>query len=827
MKLNIRTAEIRSSIAPDHKAIYLSAEINDEFHRGPGTWKFNNQLLEDESYVQLITECLPRILAKYQEVESHQLLWELIKMEFRAETITYSKAERRELKNREIHLQEKLDALDNEICHGHDHFNQSLLDEYESIKTELNDIYEKKGKEAMFRSKARWIEKGEKPTNYFFNLEKRNFEKKVITQLKLENGEIISDMKQVNLDIESFYSDLLETKSAGLLSTNFRENFSAFVENLDIPKLSFEESMSLESNLTLGEIKNVLKSFQSNKSPGGDGFSKEFFETFFDLIGTHLLNSYNEAFTKGQLSISQRRGVICLIPKDDSDLTELSNWRPLTLLNVDYKILAKAIGQRIESKLSSLIHSDQTGFIKGRFIGQNVWLLNDIMEYTEAKNLPGILLFIDFRKAFDTIEWNFLHKCIELYNFGPNIRKWISILYNNVESGVMNAGFMTNYFKVSRGVRQGCPLSPLLFVLAVEMLALKIRQDQLCRGIELPNGQNAKISQFADDTTLILEDTTSLRNAMNIVNSFGVLSGLQLNKKKTKALWIGASSKNKIEPLKFQCPKEPVKFLGTYLSHDTAANNSNNFYIKIRKMETKLNIWRSRDLTLFGRTMLAKSLGLSQLIYAASMLSVPETVIQQTQSKLFAFLWMNKRDKIKRQVLFRPLSKGGLSFPCFRTVIKALRLSWISRLLNNTHDTWTAIPNYYFDKHGGLLFLLNCNYNVGKLDRKIPLFYRELLDYFQQLRSNYEDPLKREFILWNNRDINIENKSVFWKAWRDKDVLFVQDLLNNQGNYLSPQEFSDKINITSKLTFYNTTKSPQLFPLISKVPHQLTWTLGI
>ena len=202
------------------------------------------------------------------------------------------------------------------------------------------------------------------------------------------------------------------------------------------------------------------------------------------------------------MSISQRRGVICLIPKDDSDLTELSNWRPLTLLNVDYKILAKAIGQRIESKLSSLIHSDQTGFIKGRFIGQNVRLLNDIMEYTEAKNLPGILLFIDFRKAFDTIEWNFLHKCIELYNFGPNIRKWISILYNNVESGVMNAGFMTTYFKVSRGVRQGCPLSPLLFVLAVEMLALKIRQDQLCRGIELPNGQNAKISQFADDTTL-------------------------------------------------------------------------------------------------------------------------------------------------------------------------------------------------------------------------------------------------------------------------------------------------------------------------------------
>ena len=134
----------------------------------------------------------------------------------------------------------------------------------------------------MFRSKARWIEKGEKPTNYFFfNLEKRNFEKKVTAQLKLENGEIISDVKQISLEIESFYSDLLETKSDGLLSTNF---FFAFVENLDIPKLSFEESMSLESDLTLGEIKNVLKSFQNNKTPGGDRFSKEFFKHSLTLL---------------------------------------------------------------------------------------------------------------------------------------------------------------------------------------------------------------------------------------------------------------------------------------------------------------------------------------------------------------------------------------------------------------------------------------------------------------------------------------------------------------------------------------------------------------
>ena len=130
------------------------------------------------------------------------------------------------------------------------------------------------------------------------------------------------------------------TRNKFIKPTDFNEEFNAFVADLQIPQLSPEESSALESNLTLLELKNVLSSFQSNKSPAEDGFSKEFHETLFDLIGLHLLNSYNDAFNKGQLSISQRCGVTCFIPKDDSCLIELTNWRPLTLLNADFKILA-------------------------------------------------------------------------------------------------------------------------------------------------------------------------------------------------------------------------------------------------------------------------------------------------------------------------------------------------------------------------------------------------------------------------------------------------------------------------------------------------------
>ena len=150
------------------------------------------------------------------------------------------------------------------------------------------------------------------------------------------------------------------------------------------------------------------------------------------------------------------------------------------------------------SFLPKLIHSDQRGFMKDRFIGQNVRLLNDLMQYTNVKKISRIFVFNDFEKAFDSIQWNFIKRRLELFNLGPFLTRWFSILYRNSEAALMNTGYMTDYFTVSRGVRQGCLLSPFLFIVSVESLELKIRQEPNCKGIS----QEAKISQFADDTTL-------------------------------------------------------------------------------------------------------------------------------------------------------------------------------------------------------------------------------------------------------------------------------------------------------------------------------------
>ena len=554
------------SVAPDHKATFLKINERSELKRGPGTWKFNNSLLEDDYFKEQISFYYPQIHEKYADVKDKQLLWELIKMEIRMKAIRYSKEKRYKLKKRELTLQKELQDLDDKICNtDFETLDQNVLVEYEAAKEELKKIYENRGKEAIFRSKAKWLEQGEKPTKYFFNLEKTNYEKKLIREVKLEDGDTITDPKQIEKELEKFYSNMYTSKknlNSELQGEN--ESFESFVEGIEIPQLNTEERDSLEYDFTYEELKEAVSSFSDNKTPGEDGFTKEFYESFYDLIWRDLLNSYNAAFQSGSLSISQRRGIITLIPK----VTELSNWLPISLLNIDYKILTKALAKGIEKYLPKLINSDQTGFVKGRYIGQNIRLLSDIMKYLDAKKTSGLLLFIDFEKAFDSLEWDFITKALNAFNFGPNVKKWISIFYNDVQSAVMNGGFLTTYFNISRGVRQGCPLSPLLFILAVELLAVKIRQDPDYRGISLPDGQEVKISQFADDTTIITENVESLKPHLQILDRFGNISGLKLNKKKTKAMWMGSMKDSNLKVLDFKTTKDPIKVLGVHLSYD-------------------------------------------------------------------------------------------------------------------------------------------------------------------------------------------------------------------------------------------------------------------
>ena len=237
--------------------------------------------------------------------------------------------------------------------------------EYTALKEELRLIYENKGKSSIIRSKTRWIEHGEKPTKHFFNLEKRNYNRKVIKSLKQSDEQTILDEAKILEEIEAYYKYLYTSP----LDTAGSDLFDDFITNLDITKLENEVRDELEGEITVNECQDILRTFKRGKLPGDDGFTWEFYNCFFDILGQDLVDSFNASYNAGEMSISQRRGVITLIPKQDSDLSSLNNWRPITLLNLDYKVAFKVIAKRIEKVISLLVSPDQTGFIKGRYIG--------------------------------------------------------------------------------------------------------------------------------------------------------------------------------------------------------------------------------------------------------------------------------------------------------------------------------------------------------------------------------------------------------------------------------------------------------------------------
>ena len=174
-----------------------------------------------------------------------------------------------------------------------------------------------------------------------------------------------------------------------------------------------------------------------------------------------------------------------------------------------------------------MIERDQTGYIKGRYIGENIRVISDIIEQHEHKE--GMILFLDFEKAFDSLEWDYLFKVLDLMNFGPSFLNWIHTFYKNIYSCVINNGYSSDFFSLQRGVKQGCPLSGLLFVLAVEPLAHQIRISESIKGLE--NGNKiTKLSLYADDTTAFIRDDLSAVSLFDLLEQFGDLSGLKINK---------------------------------------------------------------------------------------------------------------------------------------------------------------------------------------------------------------------------------------------------------------------------------------------------------
>ena len=554
-----------------------------------------------------------------------------------------------------------------------------------------------------------------------------------------------------------------------------------FLGQPSIPKLPEEERLSCEGRITIEECVKTLDTFENGKTPGNDGIPIEFYKIFWSCVGELMTDVFNYSFDFGEMSNSQKQAIITLIYKKDKDRTYLENWRPISLVNADSKLASKVISNRVKKVLPRIIHYNQFGFIKGRFIGEVARSIFDIIDHTESLKLSGILLFIDFEKAFDSIEWDFLYQALEAFNFGPTLIRWIKTFYNNVSSCVINNGLFSEQFKLERGVRQGDPLLPYLFVVAIEILAISLRSNEHIEGIKIDNDE-IKTLLYADDMTATLANTSSVETFMQTLHNFEKCSGLKMNISKTKAMWIGASKHSLEKPLGLEwC--SGVKTLGIHFSCEQGQIIKQNFHERLSDFQKTINLWSLRGLSLFGKVTIVKSFLIPKLLYVSTILETPQEIIKQMERMLYKFLWKGP-DKVTRLSVINSLKNGGLNLTDLQTQIKALRLSWIPRVFDERVGPWKSYLAFHLKKYGGSL-LLKCDYDVRDLNLRLNGFYQQLLSWWADFRNAFSDINYAQYVIWNNKDIRVDNKSIFYKKYVDCGIVYLNDLLFSLDNIRS------------------------------------------
>uniref|UniRef100_A0A9J8DK74 Reverse transcriptase domain-containing protein n=1 Tax=Cyprinus carpio carpio TaxID=630221 RepID=A0A9J8DK74_CYPCA len=710
----LTSAEISPSPLTDHAAIDITFSDGESKQRrkvSPGYWKLNCSFLLSESYCQQIREIAESV--KSQANISATSKWEQFKYECRKFSVKFGK-NRASVKNKEVTdlIRKMSQILKNPILGEDD--KQSLY----TLQSRLDDLFLEKARGAFIRSRAKWLEFGEKNSAYFFNLEKKRGSNKRISSLYINNS-LSNDPSMISSYVSNFYQNLY-TSSFDLVASSlfFRKVHSV------IPKINDHNRELCEEPFTIDDLYNIVKRMPHNKSPGPDGLPFEFFKVFWDSIKCLLYEALVECINNGELAESMKQGLICLIPKPNKDPNILDNWRPITLLNSDYKLLASVYAEKLKSCLADIISNTQSGFLKGRHISNNIRLIIDILDYPEFINKDALILFIDFYKAFDTAEHSFIFEALYQFGFGTSFINAIRTLYNGINSCVSLASGTSPRFSVGRGIRQGCPISPFLFLLAAGLLSLHIKHSNI-EGINI-EGNTLIISQLADDTCLFLNNDSQVSVAFNEFILFSKASGLVVNPQKSEILYVHDSNKNSVDGI---LVKRHVKYLGVDICKSDADRLHHNFQPRLDNIKKILCCWLQRDLTIYGRVLLTKAEGILRLVYPAFSLYVDQKTIKMINSLLFRFIWKNKTEYVQRKSIIRNYKEGGLNALDFNIINQTFKINWIKNCLSNNELPWFWIPNLIFKRCGGLKFLLTCNF-------KSHLCYGCVNNYFPTLAVN-------------------------------------------------------------------------------------------
>uniref|UniRef100_A0A803TXE9 Reverse transcriptase domain-containing protein n=1 Tax=Anolis carolinensis TaxID=28377 RepID=A0A803TXE9_ANOCA len=407
-----------------------------------------------------------------------------------------------------------------------------------------------------------------------------------------------------------------------------------------------------------------------------------YYKTFQEILIIPLQKVMNRILEEGKVPQTWNNANIVVIPKGNADNTQVKNYRPISLLNADYKIFASILADRLKEVLKARIGEDQSGFLPGRQMKENIRNILNAIEYYD-KNIQKEIafLFLDAEKAFDNVNWSCMFEILREMDAGFYFSNAIKAIYSQQTARVITNGQISNTININKGTRQGCPLSPSLFILTIEVLLNVIRNNKELKGLQTKN-YSYKTRAFADDLVCLIEDPLEqFEKWWKVILDFGEVAGLKINRGKTKIL-----TKNMLQEKKENLQKvtgievvKKVRYLGIELTASNAQLYKNNYVRKWKEMKEKMKKWRFIQFSLLGKIALVKMKILSEVNFLFQNLPILRTkkIIAEWHKNILKFIWEGKKARIGFKQLKDDVKRGGMGLPDLQLYYDAAALSWV------------------------------------------------------------------------------------------------------------------------------------------------------
>lgn len=689
-------AEIASILWSDHAPVWSQIQLSPPT-RSPPSWRLNDNLLTDVACLSDIRNAMANFITDHaHDTTSPTCKWEALKCVLRGIFISHGARLKRIRTGQIPTIINKIQSL--EQVHK-----RSLL---ESVRIELSDarhellkLLDQKSLCLRDRYRGGFYQHGNKSGRWLAHALHPKPMSNHIMQLSSSSRGIIFKTSEILDEFKQYYSSLysIQGRYRDLSPTNKISKINDYLKINSLPSISPDISGELEGDFAGEELQLVIKDLKNGKAPGPDGFSPRFYKTFNDQLAPLFLEVCNSISSSCPFQSQSLTAHITVIPKPGKDPNVCGNYRPISLINTDLKIYAKMIANRLRPLLPSIIHPDQVGFIPGREARDNTIRTLSLISHSKSKSDPICLLSVDAEKAFDRVDWDFLKATLKHVGIGDILLARIMALYSNPTARIKLNGQLSQALPIFNGTRQGCPLSPLLYALSMEPLAVALRRNEDVRGVEV-GGESHKLALYADDLLMyVTSPVTTLPNILKEFERYGALSNYKVNTHKSELLNISlpphmTSVLRDSFPFKWQ--NHHVKYLGVQIPSDLTQLFKLNYNPLLTSLTEDFSKWAKGSLSWFGKMAALKMDILPRVLYYFQTLPIPlpRWFFRKITSLMLKFIWNQSRPRLKLTVLQRRKEDGGVGLPDFFHYYVASRAGCIIDLFHGINSKrWVSL----------------------------------------------------------------------------------------------------------------------------------------